>query len=136
MSLNIIHSISCVYVDTTDSVLFRDLHRLCPRTMFCNCKFYTKAGNEYHLPTCGLCYGRYNIIWTLRINKNNLLSYHQGCISRINYPSNKLSFIRRVLNKSRMRNSLGQRHVAVSCVIFRGFSLDFLSYIFDVLNIL
>ena len=31
------------------------------------------------------------------------------------------SFIRRVLNKSRTRNSLGQRLVVVSCVFFRGF---------------
>ena len=44
-----------------------------------------------------------------------------GCISCINYPSNKLSFIRRVLNKLRTHNSLGQRLVVVSCVIFRGF---------------
>ena len=51
----------------------------------------------------------------------NMLSYHQGCISRINYPSNKLSFIRRVLNKSRTNNSFGQRLVAVSCLIFRSF---------------
>jgi len=50
-----------------------------------------------------------------------VLSYHQGCISCINYPSNKLSFIRRVLNKSHRHNSLGQRLVVVSCVIFRGY---------------
>ena len=50
-----------------------------------------------------------------------ILFYHQGCVSCINYPSNKLSFIRRVLNKSRTRNLLGQRLVVVSCVIFRGF---------------
>ena len=53
--------------------------------------------------------------------QTHILSYHQGCIICINYPSNKLSFIRRVLNQSRTRNSLGQRLVVVSCVIFRGF---------------
>ena len=47
-----------------------------------------------------------------------ILSYHQGCISCINYPSNKLSFIRRALNKSRTHNSLGQRMVVVSSGFF------------------
>jgi len=50
-----------------------------------------------------------------------ILSYHQGCISCINYPSNKLSFIRWVLNKSRRHNSLGQCLVVVSSVFFWGF---------------
>jgi len=62
----------------------------------------------------------------------SFLSYHQGCISCINYPSNKLSFIRRVLNKSRTRNSLGQRLVVVSYVIFRVFYSLLLSYLFNV----
>jgi len=53
------------------------------------------------------------------------LSYHQDCISCINYPSNKLSFIRQVLNKSRTHNSLGQRLVVVSSVFFLRFSLPF-----------
>jgi len=55
------------------------------------------------------------------------LSYHQGCISCINYPSNKLSFIRRVLNKSRTHNSLGQRLVVVSSVFFLDFHSRFCS---------
>jgi len=33
----------------------------------------------------------------------NILFYHQGYISCINYPSNKLCFIRRVLNKPRRK---------------------------------
>jgi len=91
-SLNIIHSIYGVYVDTTESVLFRDLHRLCPRTMFCNCTFYTKAGNEHHLPTCGLCYGRYNIIWTIRINKTIFCWYifNLKCWQKLNQTQDKL----------------------------------------------
>ena len=56
----------------------------------------------------------------------HILSYHQGCISCIKYPSNKLSFIRRVLNKSCRHNLLGYRLVVVSSVfseVFTRFSV-------------
>jgi len=110
------------------------LHRF--QFSFCDAKprhiFGAFAGNvktnENVLTLCCQIHNSYK--WKpcsdyFKVHKCNIheynLSYHQGCISCINYPSNKLSFIRWVLNKPCTHNSLGQRHVAVSCVIFRGF---------------
>ena len=59
----------------------------------------------------------------------NMLSFHQGYISRIIYPSKK---IRRVLNTLFTRNSLSQCSFVVSYFIFRALKLVCLSYLFCV----
>jgi len=57
--------------------------------------------------------------------KDHYLFYHQGYICRISYPSNKLCFIRRMLNKPCTRNPLGQCPNVVLCIIFSAFHLLF-----------
>ena len=60
-----------------------------------------------------------------------ILSNHQGCISCINYPSNKLCFIRQVLNKPERAIHLVNVWL-LFCVLFSELFTGFLSSLFKV----